>query len=155
MKLIAQHAVISILVPDQDEALRFYTEQLGLEKRTDIVYAPGMRLLTVALRGQQKPEIALAHPEPSLHGEERVRELMSGIGHASPWVFATDNCRAEYERLRVRGVKFLSESALWPPGHFFRSLWQYLCPARNHTRSSYPIGSASHEQRRLSFLVCC
>jgi predicted enzyme related to lactoylglutathione lyase len=109
MRLITQHTVISVLVPDQDEALRFYTEQLGMEKRTDITYAPGMRLLTVALYGQHKPEIALAHPEPSLHGEERVRELMSAIGHASPWLFVTDNCRAEYEQLQARGVKFLSE----------------------------------------------
>ncbi len=109
MKLIAQHTLISVLVADQDEALHFYTEQLGLEKRTDITFAPGLRLLTVALQGQQKPEIALAHPEVALHGEEQVRDLMAGIGRAARWIFITDNCRAEYEQLQARGVKFLTE----------------------------------------------
>ena|ERR1022692_4226444 len=109
MKLVAQHTIISLLVANQEEALHFYTEQLGLEKRIDSVFAPGMRLLTVGLQGQKKPEIALAHPEIALHGEERVRELMAGMSQVASWIFVTDNCRAEYEQLRARGVMFVSE----------------------------------------------
>ncbi|TMC42420.1 MAG: VOC family protein, partial [Chloroflexi bacterium] len=66
MKEITQLAIIPILVADQDEALRFFTEKLELEKRTDVMYGPDMRWLTVAPRGQKKPEIALAKPDPSL-----------------------------------------------------------------------------------------
>ncbi len=108
MKLISQHTVISILVKDQDEALRFYTERLGLEKRSDLAFGPGLRLLTVAPQGQRKPEIALAKPDVVLHGEERVRELMEHIGAGLPWLFTTENCRQEYERLLARGVRFVS-----------------------------------------------
>lgn len=107
MKLISPHAVISILVRDQDEALRFYTEKLGLEKRSDIVYGPGLRLLTVASRGQRKPELALACPDKALHGEERIKEVMARISQRSPWIFVTHNCWQKYEQLHTRGVGFV------------------------------------------------
>lgn len=108
MKLISQHTVISILVNDQDEALSFYTEKLGLEVRDDITFAPGLRLLTVAPRTQVKPVIALAKPEISVHGESHVKDVMARIGLRSPILFATDNCCSEYELLRARGVNFAS-----------------------------------------------
>ncbi len=107
MKLISQHAIISILVQDQEEALRFYTQKIGLEKRCDITYGPGMRLLTVALKGQDKPELALAKPDTLLSSEERVKELLEHIGQKISSIFVTDNCRQEYERLRARGVPFV------------------------------------------------
>ena len=54
MKKITQLAIIPILVADQDEALRFFTEKLELEKRADMIYGPGLRWLTVAPKGQKK-----------------------------------------------------------------------------------------------------
>ncbi len=107
MRMIGKLAMVSILVRDQDEALRFYTEKLGLEKRADKLFGPGMRLLTVAPKGQQGPEIALAKPEVALHGEERARKLMESVGKSTTWVFDTDNCYKTYETLRKRGVKFV------------------------------------------------
>lgn len=108
MKLNTHLAVISILVADQDEALHFYIEKLGLEKRVDIEFGPGLRLLTVAPKGQKKPEIALAKPDIGLHGQERVQELMTQIGQGLPWVFDTNDCHKTYERLLARGIKFVS-----------------------------------------------
>jgi predicted enzyme related to lactoylglutathione lyase len=107
MKLISQHAIVSILVQDQEEALCFYTQRLGLEKRRDITYGLGMRLLTVAPEGQQKPELALAKPDISLSGEERVKELLEHIGQKVLSIFVTDNCCREYENLKARGVSFV------------------------------------------------
>src|SRR5690348_10982094 len=106
MKLISPHTLISVLVRDQEEALHFYTNILGLEKRSDITFGPGLRLLTVAPRGQQKPEIALARPEVAWHGETRVQELLSHIGRELPSVFVTEDCRRDYELLQARGVWF-------------------------------------------------
>lgn len=108
MKVMSQLAMIPVLVKDQDEALRFYTEKLGLEKRSDVCFGPGMRWLTVAPKGQKRPEIALAKPDATLHGEERTRELMERIGQGILWVFGTDDCCKTYEVLLARGVKFLS-----------------------------------------------
>lgn len=108
MKVMTQLTMISVLVKDQDEALHFYTEKLGLEKRLDVTYRPGLRLVTVAPKGQRKPEIALAKPDATLHGEEYVRELIGQIGQGTTWMFDTDNCRQTYETLLARGVKFIS-----------------------------------------------
>lgn len=107
MKIITQLAVISVLVQDQDEALRFYTEKLGLEKRADVSFGPGMRWLTVAPKGQKRPEIALAKPDIVFHGEERTKELLGRIGQGTTGVFDTDDCWNMYETLCSRGVTFV------------------------------------------------
>ena len=106
--LINRLSVVSIFVRDQDEALRFYTEKLGLEKRADTTFGPGMRWLTVAPKGQRTPEIALAKPDAVLHGEERTRVLLERIGSGTTWVFDTDDCRKAYRILLARGVTFIN-----------------------------------------------
>lgn len=107
MKLISPHTVIAILVKDQAEALCFYTEHLGLEKRSDVTFGPGLRFLTVAAPDQYKPEIALARPDILWHSEKRVKAVMERVGRKVSSVFATDNCRKEYELLQARGVQFV------------------------------------------------
>ncbi len=101
-------AMVSVLVNDQDEALQFYTEKLGLEKRIDITYGPGMRWVTVAPKGQRKPEIALAKPDVNLHNAAYLKELKERTGHGLAWMFDTDNCRQSYETLLARGVTFIT-----------------------------------------------
>jgi predicted enzyme related to lactoylglutathione lyase len=107
MKKTTPLAIISILVEDQDEALRFYTEKLGLEKRADVTYGPGLRWLTVAPRGQQKPEIALAKPDASLQGLERNQEATEHVDQGVAWIFDTEDCCKMYRTLLERGVKFV------------------------------------------------
>jgi len=51
-------ATLTIAVKDQDEALRWFTEKLGFEKRLDIS-APGMRWLTVAPIKQKEVELVV------------------------------------------------------------------------------------------------
>jgi predicted enzyme related to lactoylglutathione lyase len=108
MKLTTRIAVIPVMVTDQEEALAFYTEKLGLEKRTDIVFAPGLRLLTVATKGQKKPEIALARPDESQQNEMQPEALPERRDRTTPWIFMTDDCCKAYETLMARGVKFIS-----------------------------------------------
>jgi predicted enzyme related to lactoylglutathione lyase len=108
MKKITQLAVIPILVADQDEALRFFTEKLELEKRADMMYGPGLRWLTVAPKGQKKPEIALAKPDPSLPAILNCRERAGRFSQYVTCVFATDDCYKTYHTLLARGVTFLS-----------------------------------------------
>ncbi len=100
--------MISVLVNDQDEALQFYTEKLGLEKRVDISYGPGMRLVTVAPKGQPKPEIALARPDERLHDAGHLKELRERTGHGIAWMFDTDDCNQSYKTLLARGVTFIT-----------------------------------------------
>ncbi len=105
-------AIISVLVDNQDEALQFYTEKLGLEKRTDVTFGPGMRWLTVAPKGQRRPEIALAIPDASLQHVQRSegieRQSERYYAHSVSGIFDTVDCTKMYATLLARGVKFVS-----------------------------------------------
>ena len=89
-------------VHDQDEALAFYTEKVGLEVRTDVTVPElgNFRWLTVAPPGQEDVAIVLmAIPgEPVMDSEtaEQVKTLM-GKGFAGTIFLATDDCQASYE----------------------------------------------------------
>jgi catechol 2,3-dioxygenase-like lactoylglutathione lyase family enzyme len=98
-------------VHDQDEALAFYTEKLGMEVRNDVTL-PEMgdfRWLTVSPAGQEDFGIVLmAIPgEPVMTDEsaEQVRGVMAK-GFAGTVFLTTDDCQASYEELKARGVEF-------------------------------------------------
>jgi uncharacterized glyoxalase superfamily protein PhnB len=98
-------------VHDQDEALAFWTEKVGMEVRADVTLPElgGFRWLTVGVPGQDDFAIVLmAIPGPPVMDPdtvEQVRELMSK-GFAGTVFLETDDCRASYEELRARGVEF-------------------------------------------------
>jgi catechol 2,3-dioxygenase-like lactoylglutathione lyase family enzyme len=98
-------------VHDQDEALAFYTDKLGMEVRRDVTLPElgDFRWLTVAPPGQEDIAIVLmAIPgEPVMDAQtgDQVRELM-GKGFAGTVFLTTDDCQASYEELRGRGVEF-------------------------------------------------
>ena len=100
-----------VWVHDQEEALAFYTDKLGFEVRSDVTL-PEMgdfRWLAVNPPGQEDVSIVLmAIPGPPVMDEEttqQVEDLMPK-GFASGVFLTTDDCRAEYERLKERGVEF-------------------------------------------------
>ena len=110
-----------VWVHDQDEALAFYTEKLGMEVRSDVTL-PEMgdfRWLTVGPPGQEDVAIVLmAIPgQPMLSDEtvEEVRNLMAK-GLAGTVFLTTDDCRATYEELKARGVEFTEEPEERPYG---------------------------------------
>lgn len=100
-----------VWVHDQDEALAFYTEKLGMEVRADVTL-PEMgdfRWLTVGPPGQEDVSITLmAIPGPPVmdaETAEEVRDLMSK-GFAGTIFLTTDDVHASYEELKERGVEF-------------------------------------------------
>lgn len=97
---------VTILVRDYDEALKFWTEKMGLEVRPDQMFGPGVRWLTVGPKDQPDLEIVLQKPEPTMHGEEGARRMEEQIGKSTTWVFSTDDCQQTYEALSARGVEF-------------------------------------------------
>ena len=108
-------------VDDQDEALAFYTDKVGLEVRSDVTL-PEMgdfRWLTVGPPNQ--PDIAIvlmAIPGPPVmdaETAEQVRSLMSK-GFAGTIFLTTEDCRASYEELKSRGVEFSEEPSEYPYG---------------------------------------
>lgn len=106
--MITGLSIIPILVRDQDEALRFYTEKFGFEVRFDQTFPEFGRWLTITPKGQKGVEIVLQVPDPKMHGEERAQEMLAQIGKAPTWVLGVDNCQQTYEELRARDVEFVS-----------------------------------------------
>jgi uncharacterized glyoxalase superfamily protein PhnB len=98
-------------VHDQDEALKFYTEKVGMEVRSDVTVPElgNFRWLTVGPAGQTEVAIVLmAIPGPPVMDAEtsdEVRALM-GKGFAGTIFLTTDDCQASYEELSERGVEF-------------------------------------------------
>ncbi|MEO7001971.1 MAG: VOC family protein [Ktedonobacterales bacterium] len=99
---------VTILVRDYDEALAFYTGTLGFEKRDDIPFGPGARWVTVAPPEQHEVEIVLQQPHAAFHGETQAQAMLEHVGQQPTWVFETDDCQREYEKLQGRGVVFTS-----------------------------------------------
>jgi catechol 2,3-dioxygenase-like lactoylglutathione lyase family enzyme len=98
-------------VHDQDEALAFYTEKLGMEVRADVTLPDmgGFRWLTVGPPGQDDIAITLmAIPGPPMMDDataDQLRELVAK-GFAGTVFLLTDDVRASYEELTGRGVEF-------------------------------------------------
>jgi catechol 2,3-dioxygenase-like lactoylglutathione lyase family enzyme len=119
MTLLKQLANVSVWVHDQDEALAFYTEKLGLEVREDVT-VPEMgnfRWLTVGLPGQSDIALALMAIPPVFEKEtqDQLRALVAK-GVVSGLFFSTDDCQASYEELKSRGVEFKQEPTEQPYG---------------------------------------
>jgi predicted enzyme related to lactoylglutathione lyase len=108
--MITKVAVVTILVRDQDEALQFYTEKLGLETMDDMSFGEGNRWLTVTAKNQRDVQIFLQK------ADSFGIDAMDQVGKATMWAFNTDDCREDYETLKGRGVKFLSEPTAQPWG---------------------------------------
>jgi uncharacterized glyoxalase superfamily protein PhnB len=108
-------------VDDQEEALAFYTQKVGLEVRMDVTLPElgGFRWLTVGAPGQEDMAVVLmAIPgAPVMDDEthEQVRTLMAK-GFAGTVFLETDDCRASYEQLKARGVEFSEEPEERPYG---------------------------------------
>jgi uncharacterized glyoxalase superfamily protein PhnB len=114
-------ATAQLWVHDQDEALAFYTEKLGMEVRNDVTL-PEMgdfRWLTVAPAGQEDYSIVLmaipGEPVMTEESAEQVRALM-GKGFAGTVFLTTDDCQASYEELSNRGVEFVEKPEERPYG---------------------------------------
>ena len=103
--------VTSVFVDDQEHALRFYTEVLGFEARTDMPIGNGDRWLTVGSPGQDV-ELLL---EPSGHPAVtpyRNALAADGIPLAS---FAVDDVHQEHDRLVQAGVTFIQPPTAMGP----------------------------------------
>ena len=114
-------ATAQLWVHDQDEALAFYTDKVGMEVRADVTVPElgNFRWLTVAPAGQPDVAVALmAIPgAPVMDSEtaEQVRALM-GKGFAGTIFLTTDDVHASYEELKGRGVDFVEEPEERPYG---------------------------------------
>jgi catechol 2,3-dioxygenase-like lactoylglutathione lyase family enzyme len=100
--------ITSVLVDDQDKALKFYTEVLGFVKKVEIPLGEHRWLTVVSPEDADGTQLVL---EPDGHpavGPFKRALMEDGIPFTS---FAVDDVRGEYERLRLAGVRFTQEPA--------------------------------------------
>ena len=111
---------MTLWVHDQDEALAFYTEKLGLELRDDVTLPElnNFRWVTVGVPGQDVAVSLVAVPGPPVFDDETREQIMTVMakGAAGGLMFSTDDCRASYEELKGRGVEFIDEPEERPYG---------------------------------------
>jgi catechol 2,3-dioxygenase-like lactoylglutathione lyase family enzyme len=89
---ITQVGTVIVPVSDQDEAIAFYTEKLGFEKRSDVPFGNGDRWVEVAPAGAETT-VAIVKPRP---GEETGVETRIAL--------STKNIDADHADLKARGV---------------------------------------------------
>jgi catechol 2,3-dioxygenase-like lactoylglutathione lyase family enzyme len=121
MTMLKQLSNVQVWVHDQDEALAFYTDKLGLELREDVTVPElgNFRWLSVGVPGQSDVALTLmAVPGPPVFDADTREKIMSLMakGASGGLFFTTDDCRASYKELSERGVEFLQEPTEQPYG---------------------------------------
>ena len=119
--MLKQLTTVQVWVHDQDEALAFYTEKLGMELRDDVTVPElgNFRWLTVGVPGQDDVAITLmAVPGPPVFDAETRDQIMALMakGAATGLFFSSDDVRATYAELKGRGVEFQQEPTEQPYG---------------------------------------
>ncbi|MDF2828631.1 MAG: glyoxalase [Mycobacterium sp.] len=109
-------------VHDQEIALKFWTEKVGMEVREDVSFPEEMgdfRWLTVGPPGQDDVSIVLmAVPGPPVMDEDTRKQVLdlTAKGFAGTVFLISDDVRAEYETLSARGVEFTEPPNEMPYG---------------------------------------
>jgi catechol 2,3-dioxygenase-like lactoylglutathione lyase family enzyme len=104
--------VTSVLVDDQEKALRFYTDVLGFEKKDDIDLGEARWITVVSPQDRDGTELLL---EPDGHpaaGPFKAALVEDGLPYTS---FGVDDVKAEFRRLQGLGVRFTQEPAEMGP----------------------------------------
>ena len=117
---VSNIGVVMFTVADQDAALAFYTEKLGMELREDVTVPElgNFRWLSVGVPGQDVSITLMAIPGPPVFDEDtraQIQALMAK-GASGGLFFSTDDVHGTYEELKGRGVEFVQEPTEQPYG---------------------------------------
>jgi catechol 2,3-dioxygenase-like lactoylglutathione lyase family enzyme len=118
--MLKQLTYVGVWVHDQEEALAFYTDTLGMELREDVT-VPEMgnfRWLVVGLPGQEVSITLLGIPGPPVFDEETRQQIQSLLakGAMGGLFFSAEDVQASYDELKNRGVEFTQEPTQQPYG---------------------------------------
>jgi predicted enzyme related to lactoylglutathione lyase len=95
--------VTSVYVDDQEKALRFYTEVLGLTKKADFRNGPYRWLTVVSPQEPEGIELQLAlNDDPAA---KAYQEALFQRGQPV-FMFFTDDVKGDYQRIMALGAEF-------------------------------------------------
>ena len=114
--------LVSIMVDDQEKALRFYTDVLGFKKKHDVPVGEYRWITVTSPEGPPDVELVL---EPNAHPASKVYQkalFESGIPLTA---FEVSDLRAEFTRLKAAGVAFRQEPM--PAGPVMIAIFSDTC----------------------------
>jgi catechol 2,3-dioxygenase-like lactoylglutathione lyase family enzyme len=117
-----QIRLASVMVDDQDKALRFYTTVLGFAPKADIPMGPFRWLTVSAPEGAEGVELAL---EPMAFPPARRYQKARFDAGIPATAFITSDIRADFRRLQDLGVRFRGEPR--PMGPITAVLFEDTC----------------------------
>jgi|SRR5712671_4426421 len=104
-------SLVTVYVKDQDRALEFYRDKLGFAVAEDLPFSK-QRWITLRAPGDRTVAIAL-----NLAESEEDQQLVGKQGGSQPFLgLATDDCMADYRRMKSVGVKCHGEPRVQPHG---------------------------------------
>jgi catechol 2,3-dioxygenase-like lactoylglutathione lyase family enzyme len=98
--------VTSVLVDDQEKALRFYTDVLGFVKKADIPTGAARWLTVVSPEDPDGTELLLEPDEHPAAKPFKDALVADGIPVTS---FGVEDIQAEFRRLKGHGVRFTQD----------------------------------------------
>ena len=98
-------AHIALVVDDYDEAIAFYTENLGFTLLEDTPQSDTKRWVLVAPKGAEECSLLLAKGV----GEEQRSRIGNQTGGRVFLFLKTDDFWRDYENIRAKGVNFVRE----------------------------------------------
>ena len=115
---------ITLLVKDFDEAVAFYVEKMGFQKRQDTKFWGDMRWVTVSPKDQTDLELTFVKADT----EEKLKALGKQAGDHVLFTLETDDCKRDYEAMKAKGIKFYGEPTkqMWGTEVVFEDLYGNL-----------------------------
>ena len=110
---------ITLLFKDFDEAVAFYVEKMGFQKRQDTKLWGDMRWITVSPRNQTDLELTFVKADT----EEKLKALGKQAGDHVVFTLETDDCKRDYEAMKTKGIKFFGEPTkqMWGTKLFWKT----------------------------------
>ena len=103
-----QIKLTSVSIDDYDNALHFYTEVLGFQKKHDIPLGNGDRWLTVVSPADPEGTELLLEPNAEYPAMKALKKAL--VADGIPFTaFQVDDIQAEYARMKELGVTFTME----------------------------------------------
>lgn len=129
-------AHIALVVKDYDEAIAFYTQQLGFILLEDTILSEGKRWVMIAPNGATECSLLLAKAT----NQEQLHSVGNQTGGRVFLFLFTDNFKRDYETFKSRNVKFVGDPQQQPHGmvavfeDLYGNLWDLIEPTENNKR---------------------
>lgn len=129
-----QHiSIVTVVVPDYDEAIAFYVGRLGFRLVEDAVLSPGKRWVVVAPPGSSETGLLLAQAD----SKAQIRTIGNQTGDRVFLILKTDDFDRDHARFKKAGIEFLEEPRLEAYGKVvvfrdvFGNKWDLIEPLAN------------------------